>query len=56
MPNTHSRALVGAMDLTEADQQRITLGKWFNDSLINATQKLLRKKFPKLMRKGYKTQ
>ena len=31
--------------LTEADRQRITLGKWLNSSLINATQKLLRKKF-----------
>jgi len=39
---------------TEADRQRITLGKWLNGSLINATQKLLRKKFQ--MRRGYKTQ
>jgi len=32
--------------LTEADRQRTTLGKWLNGSLINTTQKLLRKKFP----------
>jgi len=33
-----------SINLTEADRQRIALGKWLNGSLINATQKLLRKK------------
>ena len=44
-PGEDIKIWIRQLCLTEADEQRITLGKWLNSSLINATQKLLKKKF-----------